>query len=344
MALQGSLETVGLPDVLTLLGRAAKTGQLSIDGAKQSGAIGFRDGQIIAISTGGALQRVDAVDALFELLRIETGTFSFDGAASPSEDFDPVDVDATLAGAQSRLVEWRGIEAVVGSTEATVELVGNAVGPVTLTPEQWEMVIAIRGASKVGTALGRRAVGEFDGSKTIKGLVDAGFARIEAPSEAPLPVVTLPDSDIPARIVPTQPLHGLGSYSLTYTPASASAASWPESPILPEPEAPVELDFAPEAAAEAPTSEPGFGDIITEAGTGDLAYGSEYESAEVASLPEAGPDEDASPQPEPVAYEQVAPSSDTGGPGEALEATPEAHRDEPLNRGLLLKFLSSVRS
>jgi len=340
MALQGSLETVGLSDVLTLLGRAAKTGQLSIDGAKQSGAIGFRDGQITAISTGGAVQRVDAVDALFELLRIEAGTFSFDSNTTPSAEVDPVDVEATLAAAQSRLVEWRSIEAVVGSTEATVELVGSAVGPVTLTPEQWDMVIAIQGASKVGAALARRAVCEFDGSKTIKGLVDAGFARIEAPSEAALPVVTLPESEIPAVIAPAQPHHGFGSYSLTYTPASAVGAAWPESPILPGPEVPVELDFAPEAPAEHAATDPGLDEMSADAVVEDLADDTEYANTGA----DMHPEEDASSQPEPAATEEVAAPSETEGVSEVPEAAPQAPRDEPLNRGLLLKFLSSVRS
>jgi hypothetical protein len=277
MTLQGSLETVGLPDVLSLLGRAAKTGRLAINGPKQAGGVWFRDGQITAIDTGTPVEPAYPVDALFELLRIEGGTFAFDEAAPPSEHPVPVEVADTIAAARARLVEWRSIEAVVGSLDATVELVAETAGPVTLTPEQWEMVIAIHGASRVGDVLERRRLGEFDGCNIIRSLVLAGFARIEVPVEAAVAVVTVPASEVPLLVSEGS----VTTTGLVGRPADSPGSSmWPTVALLSEPAPPVELDA----------------------------------NADQTGVPE---------------------ETATSGEGDA---------DGPMNRGLLLKFLSSVRS
>jgi hypothetical protein len=281
MTLQGSLETVGLPDVLSLLGRAAKTGRLAINGPKRTGGIWFGDGQITAIDTGSAVESAYPVDALFELLRLESGTFAFDETAAPPEHPAPVAVGDTVAAASARLVEWRSIEAVVGSLDATVELVAETAGPVTLTPEQWATVIAIHGASRVGDVLERQGLGEFDGCNLVRSLVVAGFARIKVSAEAPVAVVTVPMPDVPLVVG--------GLLAPTDAPGRAGPPSsplWPSVALLSEPTSPVELDA--EAGAATAGQEEGVSDDPAMSGDGDAA--------------------------------------------------------EPMNRGLLLKFLSSVRS
>src|ERR1700722_1942275 len=112
MALQGSLETVELPDVLSLLGRAAKSGRLDVTGAERSGGVWFVDGRVTAAPPEDSTV-VDIVDALFALLRIDKGTFCFDGGAPPPGAPSPVDLTESLAAARTRLSEWREIEAVV---------------------------------------------------------------------------------------------------------------------------------------------------------------------------------------------------------------------------------------
>src|SRR4051794_41929433 len=79
------------------------------------------DGAVVGAEAGAA--RVPA-DALFELLRVDSGSFTFDANADvpPGK---PHDLEPLLAEAQARLAEWEIIEASVPSMAATVELAGE---------------------------------------------------------------------------------------------------------------------------------------------------------------------------------------------------------------------------
>src|SRR5205823_3796001 len=109
VSLQGSLDGFPLPDVLALLASTKKRGELRVAGHHGAGRVWVADGAIVGVEAGGSR---GLADALFHLLRVDTGTFTFDSAASVP-DGKPTELGPLLTEAQTRLAEWQTIEAVV---------------------------------------------------------------------------------------------------------------------------------------------------------------------------------------------------------------------------------------
>ena len=182
MSLEGTLETVALPDVLALLSVTSKTGELRVDSPRLAGSLWIDTGRIAGFDVGNSRT---VADALFSLLRLEEGSFAFRAEGSPpAATFPPEDVAPLLEEAEARLAEWPAIAAVVPSLERQVFLSEAVRSPVTLQPAQWQLVVAIGGGKEAGEVLGALGLGEFEGSKALKGLVELGVARVEAPEEA----------------------------------------------------------------------------------------------------------------------------------------------------------------
>lgn len=268
MSLQGSLDTVGLADVLTLLASTTKSGELEVSGDRRSGRLWFTEGKLNGFAVGKAPRPVDAV---FELLRVTTGAFVFnDKRMAPSPQV-PVAVDQVVTEAKARLSEWRTIEAVVPSLDARVELAPDPPAGVTLTREQWQLVVAIGDGRPVGAVLERRQQGEFDGCKAIKGMVDARLAKVISkpePVSRPEPAVTRESTvarvsaaagERPAPAAGERPAPKLGSLaaevaSVLGRPSADNGAS----PVKAAPAQPVPAaDKAPGAGKAAEATTPG---------------------------------------------------------------------------------------
>ena len=117
MALQGTLDTFELPDVLRLLASTKKSGRLTLRSDRGEGDVWLAGGRIVDVTTGAGAGASRA-DGLFELLRAHEGSFAFDPGAessNPSNPSEPGDVEPLLAEAEEALTEWRTIEAVVPS-------------------------------------------------------------------------------------------------------------------------------------------------------------------------------------------------------------------------------------
>ncbi|MCU1448514.1 MAG: hypothetical protein JWP02_684, partial [Acidimicrobiales bacterium] len=177
MSLQGSLDGFPLPDVLALLASTKKRGELRIAGHNGAGRIWVADGAVVGVEAGSA--RVP-VDALFRLLRVDSGSFTFDPMADVP-DGKPADVEGLLADAQMRLAEWRVIEAVVPSGATRVALRDELpAAKVTVSATQWRVVRAIGGGATVDDVARALDVDEFAACQTVKRLVDAGLVAVDA--------------------------------------------------------------------------------------------------------------------------------------------------------------------
>lgn len=177
MALQGSLDTFALPDVLNLLATTNKTGGLHVVNGRISGSIWLGEGKVVAANSGRAKQTVDAVA---ELLRLSTGDFAFDTDDVADEPKDRFEVTEVLAKASAQVAEWLEIEKVVPSLDVQVKLVPEAPSTVvTLSAKQWEVVLAATSASNVDQIVDATGRSEFLVCKTVKELVEAGLASVE---------------------------------------------------------------------------------------------------------------------------------------------------------------------
>ena len=139
MSLQGSLETFALPDVLVLLASTKKDGELRVSGAKIDGKIWVEKGQIVHSDINS--KERPSVDAVFELLRLEDGSFVFEADQPAPARHDPETIDVVLADAQVRLGEWKEIAKVVPHLDVLVDMADQAPGDsVAITASQWRML------------------------------------------------------------------------------------------------------------------------------------------------------------------------------------------------------------
>ena len=192
MSLKGSLQTVALPEVLGFLSGTTKTGELKVDGTTGSGCLWFEDGAISAVQVD---RGPNPVEAVFQLLRITEGEFAFDAGQAPPEGVRQVgtgegQVSSVLEQAQKRMGEWADIVAVVPSLEHRVTLLADAPAEsVVLDSSQWSLVVAIGEGRPVGQIIADRDLGEFDGCRAIKTLVEASLVTL---GEPPVPEIPAP--------------------------------------------------------------------------------------------------------------------------------------------------------
>lgn len=201
MALSGTLETFSLPDVLRLLSSTKKTGLLALDGDRGRGRIWVRDGAIVAAEADRAAnEQVSGV--AFELLRHAEASFEFDSGAQAPSPGDPHDVEDVLAEAESRLSEWREIEAVVPSLDVWVQMVAEIDAERTVTPAQWK-VLAQVGTGATGHALAEHlGQGEYDVCRQLRDLVDDGMVELGDAAAAAAATPVTPTVEVDAWPAP----------------------------------------------------------------------------------------------------------------------------------------------
>jgi uncharacterized protein DUF4388 len=183
LALRGTLDTFGLPDVLRLLATTGKTGQLQVDGDHGQGSIWLRDGAVLTALTDRS-RGAPPDEALADLLRSEMGAFAFDatfdGAEQPVDGAEPHDIEQLLSSASRLLDEWNQLASVVPSLDHRVELV--EVLPedheVTLDARRWSAITALGPgctAAELGATLD---LTELDVLRTVHDLVELGVVRV----------------------------------------------------------------------------------------------------------------------------------------------------------------------
>ncbi len=178
MALQGTLETFALADVLRLLASTKKSGTLRIDGDRGHGELSVVDGELVGASASRAPRAERPAEVLFELLRYESGSFIFDGDDEVVAGEHRASVDEALADAEEQLREWREIEAVVSSPTRLVTLVAERDKDITLTARQWSAVVAL-GAGATSLELSERmGVAELPATRMVRDLHELGAVVI----------------------------------------------------------------------------------------------------------------------------------------------------------------------
>lgn len=193
MSLEGTLETIALPDVLALLSVTAKTGELRIESGGGVGSVWFDAGRVAGYEVGS---HSTAVDALFALLRLKEGHFKFHTGTDPMNPMTPMDVVPVLEEAESRLVQWPAIAAAIPSLYSELRLEDTVDGTVMLRPDQWQLISTIAAGTRVGDILHIRNLGEFDGCKALKELIDVRLVYVASPGTPPPAPSPAPAADL----------------------------------------------------------------------------------------------------------------------------------------------------
>jgi hypothetical protein len=250
--LQGTLDVFSLDEVLGLLSGANKSGVLNITGDRGVGAISIADGQLVGGSASSAPEVSDIAEVVFELLRFHEGSFSFDGDAVP--DGDPHELDAVMESAHSRLTEWHGIEAVVPSLDHHLSLVDSlSTSQVTLNESEWSAIVAIGEGATVGVVAHRLDLGEFDGSKRVKGLIERSLAALTAAAPPRVEVVAEPIS--PVEPVVSDSIFETPEPSAVSLDSAALAGMVPDAPSIDSVATPESVVETMAASADAMTNE-----------------------------------------------------------------------------------------
>jgi hypothetical protein len=388
VALQGTLETFALSDVLRLLASTKKTGILRVDTDRGHGEIQVVDGALGVGSAEQAPRAETPSEVLFEMLRSGVGSFVFDTEATVDTSTDGQDVDAALAEAEAQLTEWTEIAAVVPSPHCGVTLRPTHDGDITLTPEQWRVVAMIGSGCTVAELGDRLEQVELVATRAVRDLVEIDAVAVsaadvaataasaepalapETPSvtpPAPLDPEVAPAPEVDAQSFEADPDSFLASNPTPLPPlptrqanGHAPSAEEPVAPVAPlfgDP--PAEAAAAPAAADPAPAWQPddfgeessSFFDDDDEDPLADDPFGPDpFRIPRLPSTDEAQTDSDAAEMARqlsnlsPRAAQAVAAAAAATTDEEREQALAQATEDgeEPVNRGLLLKFLSSV--
>ncbi len=339
MALQGTLDTFALPDVLRLLASTRKTGRLRITADRGSGSIWLDGGSVVAANASSARTSEPLPLVVFELLRHHEGSFIFEPEVTTADAGAPVEIDGILRDAERLLAEWLEIEAVVPSLEAFVTLSPTLPrAEMVVDAERWKVVVAAGGGATVRQIGAGLALGEIEVSRAVKDVVEAGLLRIQpavvGAVAPPAPTFEAP----PPNVAPAPPAPPVA-------PRSAPAPAEDERAVfarIGEPVGPMQ--------AEEPIVDVSTG--ATGAVSTGAPLGIEIPGSPATWQPQTGKDTEddddllrALGNLTPQAARAIA---------AAAQATTDAERDaaldqaiaanhEPLDRGLLMRFLSSVK-
>jgi hypothetical protein len=120
--------------------------------------------------------------ALFDILRAGPAEWQFvsgEQATSTSE-HTPVGVMSLVGDLESMVTEWAEILDVVPSAEATVRLVADPEGPITLNEDRWALVLLLAdGPASVGDLVHFIGVHDLAGRRRLADLVEAGIVTVE---------------------------------------------------------------------------------------------------------------------------------------------------------------------
>ena len=192
MALSGSLETFDLADVLRLLAFSEKAGRLVVAGPHASGRVHVAGGQVVGteLESPTTLELND-VEAVFGLLRFESGTFTFENNDVASTPDAGSSMEEVLGAAEAMLAEWRSIEPVVPSLEVWITLRPEMErSDVTIDAQQWRCIALVGTGVQVGLVAETLRLNELESCRLVKELVDAGLLRT-----IDMPVAAVPVAD-----------------------------------------------------------------------------------------------------------------------------------------------------
>jgi Domain of unknown function (DUF4388) len=182
VALQGTLDTFSLPDVLRLLATTSKSGRLRIDGDRGRGDVWMSDGGVVSANADHTPDGTPVEEIVFELLRFRSGNFAFDGDDRTAASGEREDVETLLRRASALLGEWGELEAVVPSLEHEVTLSSDlSADEVTISADNWQSVVAVASGRTVGELASELGLTELGVSRAVRDLVELGVVDVALP-------------------------------------------------------------------------------------------------------------------------------------------------------------------
>jgi hypothetical protein len=179
VALQGTLDTFALADVLRLLASTGKTGCLRVSADAGYGNVWVNGGGVVGAEAPGVPVTTEPVEAVFELLRYREGAFAFHADEACPVEREPAALDQVLEAAEGLMAEWSEIEAVIPSMTTWVRLADELPRrKFTVDGPTWRLVVAIGTGATAGEIAAVLEMGEVGVSRSLRGIVDSGLAVV----------------------------------------------------------------------------------------------------------------------------------------------------------------------
>ena len=199
VALQGTLDTFALPDVLRLLASTKKVGRLRVIGDAGSGSRWVDGGAVVGSEL--LVRGADAdslIEVLFNLLRFVDGSFTFEAGSTPHANGDERDVESVIVEAELMLGEWRALELVVPSLDAWLSLAQELKGcDAVIDSARWRIIVTVGSGATVGEVGRRVGLGELAVMRAVKEVIELGLLEVSADAPAVEPAYAEPTVDVP---------------------------------------------------------------------------------------------------------------------------------------------------
>lgn len=184
MALQGTLDTFALPDVLRLLASTKKVGRMRVTGDGGSGSLWVDGGTVVGseLLVRGA-QADSLTEVLFNLLRFANGSFTFEAGAMPPANGVARDAESIIVEAELMLGEWRALELVVPSLDSWLTLTHELKGrDVVVDSARWRIIVTVGSGATVGEVGRRVGLGDLAVMRAVKEVIELGLVEVTAPA------------------------------------------------------------------------------------------------------------------------------------------------------------------
>ncbi len=196
--LQGSLEDFALEEILSLLAETSKSGQLDINGDRGNGALTIRGGQLADARASKCDVSAEPEDVMFELLRYSEGSFVFSNQDLELTG-DEKNIGGVLSVAEGRLADWNAIAAVVPSLHhMVVPSVELPKDEVTIDRSEWAVLTVVASGCKTEVVCDTLELGEVEGCRKIKHLIERGLLELREPGSTPAPEVVFSEEKKPS--------------------------------------------------------------------------------------------------------------------------------------------------
>jgi len=210
MAFQGSLKELPLADIVQLVAVSGKTGMFALAKGPERGLVYIQNGQITHAKVGA----VEGEDAIYALALWSQGDFQFSpGVESEARTITRSNTNLLMEAAR-RSDEWKILSKRIPGTDAIPVLASRegTTEPVTLTPQEWSVVIRTDGRRSIEEIARVSRLSPFEIAKTLYGLVTAELVEIHRPA----PPVGSP-AEVPASAV-FVPSAGAGTATVSAAP------------------------------------------------------------------------------------------------------------------------------
>ena len=193
MSLSGTLDTLSLPELLTVLAATRRSGELVVRGAGFEGRLWLTHGGLVKAEVPTASDMVGAVTAL---LAVGAGEFAFTADTAPFSGAESIPVEEVLSEAQSRRAEWLALAAAVPSLASKFRLTAEPTAQsVTVRADDWGVLVALSRGVDVRHAMDELDLSEMPVRRSVRALRDAGLLepadevdqRPAAPAVLPAP-------------------------------------------------------------------------------------------------------------------------------------------------------------